>query len=177
MATRTSRRNFLRSAPLAAAAASLSLPEVLQAQSTPAGTATPLPIKVVTAAELAQREGELKAKPGNFDFSPNPALPFTCVMTVETDKAGKEFEWHEGRDHIFQIVEGETTYELGGTPEGAHMTKPGEWLAPKMNGATTVTLKKGDVLMVPRNTAHKRTTKGSVTFYLFSVEGPLKKTT
>lgn len=136
--------------------------------------AKPFPIKVVTAAELAQRTEELKAKPGNFDFSPNPMLPFTCVLTVETNKAGKEFEWHEGRDHIFQILEGETTYELGGTPEGAHMTKPSEWLAPKMNGATTVTLKKGDILMIPRNTPHRRTTKGSVTFYLFSVEGALK---
>lgn len=134
----------------------------------------PLPIKVVTAAEIAMRKGELDAKPGNFDFSPNPMLPFTCVLTVEKDKAGKEFEWHEGRDHIFQILEGETSYELGGKPQGAHNTKPGEWLAPSVDGATHVTLKKGDILMIPRNTPHKRTTKGSVTFYLFSVEGPLK---
>jgi len=173
MATGTSRRNFLRAAPLAAAAASLSLPEVLTAQSA-AVPATPFPIKVVTAGTLAEQTTALQAKPGNFDFSLNPMLPFTCVLTVEKDKAGKEFEWHEGRDHIFQILEGETTYELGGKPEGAHMTKPGEWLAPKMNGATTVTVKKGDILMIPRNTAHKRTTKGSVTFYLFSVEGALK---
>jgi mannose-6-phosphate isomerase-like protein (cupin superfamily) len=174
MAIRTSRRNFLCSAPLAAAAASLSLPDVLKAEPVPAGPVTPFPFKVVTAGTLAEQTAALEAKPGNFDFSPNPMLPFTCVLTVEKEKAGKEFEWHDGRDHIFQILEGETSYELGGKPQGAHNTKPGEWLAPGSEGATQVTLKKGDILTIPRNTPHKRTTKGSVTFYLFSVEGPLK---
>ena len=50
-------------------------------------------------------------------------------MTVEDKKAAKEFEWHEGRDHILQILEGSTEYELGGTPQGGHNTKPMEWLA------------------------------------------------
>ena len=66
---------------------------------------------------------------------------------------------------------GKTVYELGGTPENGHSTKPGEWLAPTSQGAKTVTLKKGDVLVIPRNTPHKRSTVGSVTFYLISSSG------
>jgi mannose-6-phosphate isomerase-like protein (cupin superfamily) len=93
------------------------------------------------------------------------------VLTTEKTKSGKEFEWHEGRDHIFQILEGSTVYELGGTPKNQHSTGPGEWLAPESEGAVKMTLNKGDMLVVPRGTPHKRTTAESVTFYLISPQG------
>jgi quercetin dioxygenase-like cupin family protein len=165
-----SRRNFLRSARLAAAAgfclAESSLPALAAAQST-----TPVPFQLFSAAKLANAMKDLQAKPGNNNLFDNPALPFTVVLTTETTKSAKEFEWHEGRDHIFHILEGTTTYELGGAPQGAHNTKPGEWLAPASQGATTVTLHKGDMLLIPRGTPHKRSTAASVTFYLISTTG------
>ena len=98
----------------------------------------------------------------------------TPVLTTEEKKSAKEFEYHEGRDHIFQVLEGATTYELGGTPTNPRNTKPGEWLAPGSEGATTVTLRKGDMLVIPRGTPHKRTTETSVTFYLISTMGTAK---
>jgi len=113
----------------------------------------------------------LQAKPGNDNLYEPKALPLTIVLTTEEKKSGKEFEWHEGRDHIFQVIEGSTRYELGGTPKGAHNTKPGEWLAPASEGATSLTLKKGDMLVIPRGTPHRRSTDGSVTFYLISTTG------
>ncbi len=96
------------------------------------------------------------------------------MLTTEEKKAGKEFEYHEGRDHIFHILDGTTKYELGGTPKGAHSTKPGEWLAPESEGAKTLTLNKGDMLVIPRGTPHKRTTDASVTLILISIEGQAK---
>jgi mannose-6-phosphate isomerase-like protein (cupin superfamily) len=170
MATQTSRRNFLRSAPLAAAA-SLALPEMLEAQAAPEPMAAKYEYKLLSGGELAKQEAALHAKPGNFDFTAAAGLPLTCVLTVEEHKTGAQFEWHEHRDHMFQILEGETSYELGGKPEGAHMTKPGEWLALQSVGATTVPVRKGDILIVPRNVPHKRSTAGSVTFLLISANG------
>jgi len=165
-----SRRNFLRSAPLAAAAglclAESSLPEIASAQS-----AAPVPFQLFSADKLADAMKDLQAKPGNNNLFDNSALPFTVVLTTETSKSAKEFEWHEGRDHIFQILEGTTIYEIGGIPQGAHNTKPGEWLAPASQGATTLTLKKGDMLVIPRSTPHRRSTASSVTFYLISTTG------
>jgi mannose-6-phosphate isomerase-like protein (cupin superfamily) len=70
-----------------------------------------------------------------------------------------------------QVLEGSTTYELGGTPQSRHTTRPGEWLAPASTGATSLTLHAGDWLIIPRGTLHKRTTSGSVTFYLISTTG------
>jgi len=113
----------------------------------------------------------LQAKPGNDNLYEPKALPLTIVLTTEEKKSAKEFEYHEGRDHIFLIVEGATKYELGGTPKDARKTKPGEWLAPASEGATSLTLKKGDMLVIPRGTPHKRSTEGNVTFTLISTTG------
>ncbi len=61
--------------------------------------------------------------------------------------------------------------DRSGTPKNAHSPKPGEWLAPESEGATTITLNKGDMLVIPRGTPHKRSTAGIVTFTLISPQG------
>jgi quercetin dioxygenase-like cupin family protein len=171
------RRNFLRTVPLAAAISFQLTEQLLFASGAASGgaqTATPEPIQVFPAGKLADAMKALQAKPGNDNLYANKALPFTIVMTTEEKKSGKEFEYHEGRDHIFQILEGTTVYELGGMPKNARNTKPGEWLAPASEGATTLTLHKGDMLVIPRGTPHKRITEASVTFTLISIEGSVK---
>ena len=174
MAKDQTRRNFLRTAPLAAA---ITLNQLLFASSATAGgaqTTTPEPFQLFTSGKLTEAMNTLKATPGNDNLFADKALPFTIVMTTEEKKSGKEFEYHEGRDHIFQILDGTTVYELGGTPKDARNTKPGEWLAPTSDGATMLTLHKGDMLVIPRGTPHKRSTEASVTFVLISVEGSVK---
>ncbi|HEX4577694.1 MAG TPA: cupin domain-containing protein [Edaphobacter sp.] len=165
------RRNFLRTAPLAAATLSLT-DNFGFASEGQSGSAAPQPFQVFTAEKLADAMKALQAKPGNDNLYEPKALPLTIVLTTEEKKSAKEFEWHEGRDHILLVHEGETVYELGGTPKGAHDNKkPGEWLAPASDGATSLTLKKGDMLVIPRGTPHRRSTKGSVTFTLISTTG------
>lgn len=174
MANPRTRRSFLKTAPLVAAV-SLPLSEKflfasggLSAQGQ---TAAHKWFQVITAENIADAKKALQATPGNDTLFESKALPFSIVLTTEVSKTAKEFEWHEGRDHIFQILEGETKYEVGGTPKGGHSTKPGEWLAPESEGATTLTLHKGDRLVIPRGTPHKRSTQGSVTFTLISTTG------
>jgi len=166
MVKRPSRRAFLQTAPLAAAAGLALTSSELHAQA-----AAPQPFKLISAGQFAEALTGLKQKPGNFNFYDNAALPVTAVLTIEEKHAAKEFEWHEGRDHLLQIVDGTTVYEIGGAPQDGHTTKPGEWLAPASTGATKMTLQKGDWLVIPRGTPHKRTTDGSVTFFLISTIG------
>jgi quercetin dioxygenase-like cupin family protein len=169
MVLNQTRRTFLRTAPLAAAAVSLPLSEKFAVAAT-----APEPIQVLKADKLAAAMAKLHSAPGNENLYDSKTLPMTVVMTTEEKKAGKEFEWHEGRDHIFQILEGTTTYELGGTPTNGRNTKPGEWLAPASAGATSVTVSKGDMLVIPRGTPHKRITESSVTFILISSTGSVQ---
>jgi mannose-6-phosphate isomerase-like protein (cupin superfamily) len=176
-----SRREFLRTAPLAAAV-TLPLTEMLHASAIagggqgPTGSAnsTTEPFEVIRGEKLAEAIKALQVKPGNENLYVSQKLPFSVVLTTEEKKSAKEFEYHEGRDHVFHILDGTTKYELGGTPKGAHSTKPGEWLAPESVGATTLTLNKGDMLVIPRGTPHKRTTDASVTLILISIEGQAK---
>ena len=168
------RRNFLRTAPIAAAAGfaladgSLFASPAAGQSAAPAAAAT---FQLFTAQAIQEDIKALQAKPGNNNLVDAKSLPFTMVLTTETAKSAKEFEWHEGRDHLVQIIDGETLYQVGGTPKGGHNTKPAEWLAPESEGSTTYTLKKGDMLLIPRSTPHKRTTSGTVTLILISTNG------
>jgi mannose-6-phosphate isomerase-like protein (cupin superfamily) len=172
MANKHTRRNFLLTAPIAAAAVSPIADAMLHASSATAmgQAADGSDIKVFTAEEMAS---ELKGVQANHATKNLLTTPGTLmILSEESNKAAKEFEWHATRDHVFQVLDGETKYELGGTPKGAHQTKPGEWLAPESEGAKTVMLKKGDYLYVPRMTPHKRTTAGSVSLLLISSQTP-----
>ena len=163
------RRAFLRIVP-AGAAAGFTIADVslfapiatAQVQSAFGGAS----FQLFTADQLQHDMKALDASPGNNNLV--EGKNFTVVLTVETAKSAKEFEWHEGRDHILLVLDGETVYQVGGTPNGAHSIGPGEWHAPEAEGATTLTLKKGDMLVIPRGTLHKRSTAQTVTFFLIS---------
>jgi quercetin dioxygenase-like cupin family protein len=177
MAKNTSRRNFLRTAPVAAAASIALTDKLLFAAQAPAPApgAAATPFQVFTAQQLADDAKALAAKGGNNNLVAAASAGFTCaiVMTTEIAKSATDFEQHEGRDHILQIIDGSTLYEVGGTLKNARTTRPGEQLAPAADGATKVTLNKGDMLTIPRGTPHRRSTTGSVTFYLLSPSGKM----
>jgi mannose-6-phosphate isomerase-like protein (cupin superfamily) len=101
---------------------------------------------------------------------------FTVILTVETAKSAKEFEYHEGRDHVLYILDGATVYEVGGTPKGAHSHQARRVACAGVGGSGhATTLKKGDMLTIPRGTPHKRSTAGAaVTLLLVSPMGSAK---
>ncbi|HUB51521.1 MAG TPA: hypothetical protein VL986_05210 [Terracidiphilus sp.] len=165
------RRWFLLKASAAtaagiAAAEQLNKPLRANAQSSPQPTAG---VQTFTTAQLHDDVAALQSAPGNNKLVNLPT--FSVALMVETNKAAKEFEWHESRDHIFQILEGSTLFELGGTPVNAHSSKAGEWNSPESQDAVKLTLSKGDMLIVPRGVPHRRTTKDSVTLMLISPQG------
>lgn len=163
------RRWLLRVAPVAAAAGWALVDSPLLATAAGAQTATTTegaPFELISRHRIEDDVKAAHENPGNKTLY--ECKTFTMMMTYEAAKSWPEFEWHEGRDHIFHILEGATTYELGGTPQNAHSPKPGEWLAPASDGATTVELKSGDMLVVRRGTPHRRITKQSVTLVLIA---------
>jgi len=172
MANTQTRRNFLLTAPLAAAVASPLTDTLLRASSlgAAAGQAegATTGFQVFSSSEMAGVMKDVKAAHSTKDLITSKTTTMAMTVNEETKKSGKEFEYHAHRDHVFQVLDGETKYELGGTPKNARETKPGEWLAPESEGFTTVILKKGDYLSVPRMTPHKRITDGSVTLLLIA---------
>jgi mannose-6-phosphate isomerase-like protein (cupin superfamily) len=178
MAKNTSRRTFLRTAPIAAAAG-LTLSDALMAmaQAAPGAevNAAAQPFKLFKASELADDMKALDAKPGDNRLYTSTAIPVQIILTTEKHKSAAEFEWHEGRDHIVQIIDGSTLYEVGGTPTGTKvMPGSGEWHATGSTGSKSILMMKGDMLVIPRGTLHKRSTEDSVTFMLISNPAPVK---
>jgi len=168
-----SRRNFLRAAPAAAAVGLVLADAPLFAS--PAGSppeAAAVKFKHISAAEIENDIGKAEANSGSFTLVPEEGVEFSMVLYTEKAKISPEFESHQHRDHVFQILEGSTIYEVGGTPKGGRTVGPGEWLGPDVEGATKLTLNKGDRLIIPRGTPHKRTTPESVTFTLISPGAP-----
>ena len=166
--TDSTRRWFLVKASAAAACVSIG-GEAAGARSAAAETAGPGGVEKFTAADLRGVIAGLDASPGNKTIVDEKT--FVVMLTVEKHKAQAEFEWHEGRDHVFQIIDGATVIEVGGTPKGAHSSKAGEWNAPESEGAEKISLSKGDLLVIPRGVPHRRTTEGSVTLMLISPQG------
>jgi len=177
MAKNTSRRNFLRTAPVAAAAG-FTLADSLMAlaQAAPGAdvNAAAQPFKLWTAKELDADRAALDAKPGDNLLYDSKSISEQIILTVEKHKSATEFEWHEGRDHVLYVLDGSTLYEVGGTPTGTKVLKPGEWHATGSTGSKSILLGKGDMLLIPRGTLHKRSTEDSVTFLLISNPAPAK---
>jgi mannose-6-phosphate isomerase-like protein (cupin superfamily) len=172
-----SRRNFFRTVPLAAAAVSLSLSDKsLFASTAAAGAgqaaeASPRePFQLFTERSIQDIVKAVQADSSTKQLIGSKTTPFTIVINEEEKKSAKEFEYHEHRDHIFQVIDGTTVYEVGGTPQNPRSTGPGEWLAPDSKGSTAITLHKGDMLVVPRGTPHKRSTAETVTLMLISIQ-------
>jgi mannose-6-phosphate isomerase-like protein (cupin superfamily) len=177
MAKRQTRRNFLRVAPLAAAV-SIPLSEKFLFASSPGSSEAqimaPEAFQLFTAEKLAEAMKGFQADPGEHYLYQPKTLPLTIAVTTQETKIAKDFEYHEGRDHVFLVLEGATKFEVGGVPKDARNTKPGEWLAAASEGATTLEVKKGDMLVVPRGTPHRQSTEKSVTWMLISGSGSVK---
>lgn len=169
-----SRRNFLRTASVAAVAGlTLADARLFAAPAAGQGAESAATFQLFTDAAIEQDVKALDAATGGTKSLVDEKT-VTIVVTVEKAKSAKEFEWHEGRDHILQILDGSTVYEVGGTPKNGRNIRPGEWLAPESEGATRMTLNKGDMLVIPRGTPHKRSTAGSVALTLISPMGTVK---
>jgi mannose-6-phosphate isomerase-like protein (cupin superfamily) len=178
MAKKTSRRNFLRTAPIAATVG-FSFADSLMAMAQAGSPGSDVvgsaqPIKLFKASELDADMKALDAKPGDNRLYESKAIPVQIILTTEKHKSATEFEWHEGRDHLVQIIDGSTLYEVGGTPTGTKVMGPGEWHATGSTGSKSFLLGKGDMLLIPRGTLHKRSTEDSVTFMLISNPTPAK---
>jgi mannose-6-phosphate isomerase-like protein (cupin superfamily) len=178
MAKNTSRRTFLRTAPVAAAAGfTLSDALMAMAQAAPGAdvNAAAQPYKLWTASDLDADVKALDSKPGDNRLYESKVIPEQIILTVEKHKSAAEFEWHEGRDHLLYVLDGSTVYEVGGTPTGTKvMPGQGEWHATGSTGSKSMVLGKGDMLLIPRGTLHKRSTEDSVTFLLISNPAPAK---
>jgi quercetin dioxygenase-like cupin family protein len=76
------------------------------------------------------------------------------VMITTRDKSG-EGESHDNWNDFIIVQEGEAKFTLGGTLTGAREVGPGEKRSTGITGGKIVTLRPGDYVFAPANTAHR----------------------
>ena len=118
------------------------------------------PFLVLPAQKLAEIEGRLR--PGNNieDVIAGEGLQTRFFVQHERDKNNSEAEVHDNADDYHFVLEGAGTYTLGGQLDAPREISPGEWRAARVTGGQKVEVKKGDMIFVPRGTAHVRSTAG-----------------
>lgn len=65
-------------------------------------------------------------------------------------------EVHDASDDVFYALEGSAQLILGGKLDNPREATPGEWKSDKIIGGKTFSIKKGDLIVVPRGTPHQR---------------------
>lgn len=79
-------------------------------------------------------------------------------------------EVHDASDDVYYILEGSAELTLGGELENPREATPGEWKSDKIIGGKTFTIKKGDLIVVPRGTPHQRVNTKGKTFSLILIK-------
>ena len=85
-------------------------------------------------------------------------------------EAAGQVEIHQEDTDIIHVLSGSATFVTGGVLTDGKITGSGEIRGSTVEGGTTRTIKNGDVVVVPRGTAHWfKEVKGPLTYYVVKV--------
>jgi len=127
------------------------------------GPSTPArPFEVRTGREIADVIKHLEEKGGNqqSDVVGQKGVQMRVAVFHDEKRENDPIEVHDASDDIYYVLEGEATLMLGGTLAEPNETAPGEWRSKSASGGQRVTVRKGDLIVVPRGTPHQRTVTG-----------------
>lgn len=117
------------------------------------------PFIVKTGKQLSEIADLLVKKPGNTNQDIVAAAGQQARIAIfhDSNRVNDLHEVHDGSDDVYYVTNGSATLMLGGSLVGAREVSPGEWRAESSTGGERVTIKKGDLVFVPRGTPHQRT--------------------
>lgn len=117
---------------------------------------------VKTQQQVSDIQKTLEKQPGNKaeDIVPLAGVQMRVAVFHDEKREGDMNELHDSSDDIYYVLDGEATLMLGGTLDNPNEVSPGEWRAKTATGGQAVTIKKGDLIVVPRGTRHQRTVTG-----------------
>ena len=97
-------------------------------------------------------------------------VPGYKIHASRREKAGAA-EVHLAETDTIHVLDGEATFVVGGSVVDGKSTAPGEVRGASIDGGKTLTLKKGDVAVVPAGTPHWfREVKAPFLYYVVKVE-------
>lgn len=120
------------------------------------------PFVVKTGRQVADIYREAESESGNKQIDVVPAAGTQMRVAVFHDEKRENdlFEVHDASDDIYYVLEGEATLMLGGSLTEPNEISAGEWRSKTATGGQRVSIRKGDLIVVPRGTVHQRTVAG-----------------
>jgi mannose-6-phosphate isomerase-like protein (cupin superfamily) len=117
---------------------------------------------VKTKQEVSDIQKILEKQDGNKNHDVVAAAGVQMRVAVFHDEKRENDlnEVHDGSDDIYYVLSGEATLMLGGALIEPNEISPGEWRAKTASGGQKVSIRKGDLVVVPRGTPHQRTVTG-----------------
>jgi mannose-6-phosphate isomerase-like protein (cupin superfamily) len=104
------------------------------------------------------------------DLIPNEGLQIRVAIQYDAKKNKAQAEVHDASDDVYYILQGSAELTLGGKLENPKEATPGEWKSDTIIGGKTFTIKKGDLIVVPRGTPHQRINSKGKTFSLVLIK-------
>lgn len=120
------------------------------------------PFVVKTKQEVSSITKEIERQTGNVqkDLFSQSGTQMRVALFHDKKRENDLIEVHDGSDDVYYVLDGEATLMLGGVLVEPKQTAPGEWRSKTATGGQSVTIRKGDLVIVPRGTPHQRTVTG-----------------
>lgn len=129
------------------------------AQDTPRQPSQPIRRYLVkTKQSVADLEKSLRTDNKVEDLVGGAGMELRVAVQHDKKRENTEAELHDASDDVYYVLEGEAKLTLGGHLDAPHETTRGEWRSKSIVDGETFTIKKGDLIIVPRGTPHQRTT-------------------
>ncbi len=95
------------------------------------------------------------------DLIGGDGMQLRVAVQYDAKKNSALAEVHDASDDVYYVLDGSAELTLGGELENPREATPGEWKSERIVGGKTFTIRKGDLIVVPRGTPHQRiNTKG-----------------
>jgi mannose-6-phosphate isomerase-like protein (cupin superfamily) len=101
---------------------------------------------------LAKRSGNT-----NEDIVPAAGLQTRIAVFHDEKRENDLNEVHDNADDIYYVLDGTAILLLGGSLIDPNEISPGEWRSKAATGGQKYSIRKGDLIFVPRGTPHQRT--------------------
>jgi mannose-6-phosphate isomerase-like protein (cupin superfamily) len=118
------------------------------------------PFVVLPNQSLSEIQRKLQPENKTEELTGGEGVQLRVAIQHEKNKADAAAELHDASDDVYYVLEGTATLMLGGKLEAPREVQPGEWRSPHIVGGQSFDIKKGDLIIVPRGTPHRRTTAG-----------------
>lgn len=128
------------------------------------------PFVVKTKQSVADLEKSLGKENKVTDLIGGEGMQLRVAIQHDERKDSADAEVHDASDDVFYVLEGSAELTLGGKLENPREATRGEWKSKTIVGGKTFTIKKGDLIIVPRGTPHQRVNTKGKTFSLILIK-------